>query len=182
MRISNQNHWLLLVMSSVLLLNACSSSKKTANKKEEPASIAAPADWLSEYSAKMGINLAPNINQQLVNYVADWLGVPYKYGGNSKAGTDCSGFIGNVYPQVYGIPVARTTSALYTMAKPAAVNELKDGDLVFFRINTPSVGHAGIYLCNNYFIHASTSKGVMVSSLDEPYWKKYFVAAGRLVP
>lgn len=115
----------------------------------------------------------------LVKTVYDWLGTPYKYGGNDKKGVDCSGLICNIFPLVYKLQVPRVTSQLYKEVKNISSQNLQEGDLVFFRINTREVGHAGIYLFNNYFVHSSTSKGVIISSLLEPYWSKYFVGGGR---
>ena len=107
------------------------------------------------------------------------MGVPYKYGGNDKKGVDCSGFINIIYPPVYNIKVPRASALMYKEAQPLEKKQLREGDIVFFKINTREVGHAGIFLFEDYFVHASTTRGVMISRLGETYWTKYFVGGGR---
>jgi cell wall-associated NlpC family hydrolase len=107
------------------------------------------------------------------------LGVPYRYGGATPRGFDCSGLVYYAYRRL-GLRVPRSTMAQYRHAQPVALQELHPGDLVFFRRAYRSVSHVGIYAGNGRFIHAP-SKGRVVSydSLDDPYWKKRLVAAGR---
>jgi len=123
----------------------------------------------------------PNI--PLFAEVSMWLGVPYKYGGNTKKGTDCSGFVSQVYTKVYNKKLQRSADGqakkdVNTVGK----SKLKAGDLVFFRTMSKSskISHVGIYLRDNYFIHASTSRGVIVSSLNENYYKKNWKKGGRV--
>lgn len=119
-------------------------------------------------------------NANLKKEVEQWLGVPYKYGGTSKSGVDCSGFCGNIFKTVYDINLGRSAQDIYNQSKPINKNALKEGDLVFFKINSSRVSHVGIYLSDNKFVHASTSRGVMISDLTEAYWTKYYYAAGTL--
>ncbi len=132
------------------------------------------------YSEKLGIDLKKNFDGELLNEVIEWLGTPYVYGGESKSGTDCSGFIQQVYKTIYGINTARSANGLYEECIKVKREKLKQGELVFFKINTEKVGHVGIFLQDPYFIHASSSKGVMVSSLELEYWSKYFISGGKL--
>ena len=67
------------------------------------------------------------------------------------------------------------------MSTPVSREDLKEGDLVFFKINSRTISHVGIYLGNNRFAHASSSRGVVLSNLDEPYYKRYFYKGGRLI-
>jgi lipoprotein Spr len=135
----------------------------------------------SLYSEKLGIELNPSFDAALIKEVIDWLGTPYKYSGTDKSGTDCSGFVMQVYKTVYGIQTERSASTMYEKSTLVKREKLKQGQLVFFKINTSKVGHVGIFLQDPYFIHASSSKGVMVSSLDATYWTKYFVSGGKLI-
>jgi lipoprotein Spr len=135
----------------------------------------------NQYSQKLGIELEKNYDASLILEVIGWLGTPYVHGGEDKTGADCSGFVQQVYKTVYGILTARSASGIYEQAIKVNRNKLKQGELVFFKIKTEKVGHVGIYLQESYFIHASSSKGVMVSSLDLEYWTKYFVSGGRLL-
>jgi lipoprotein Spr len=102
-------------------------------------------------------------------------------GGTGKNGIDCSALVQKLYNYVYGMDVVRTSLMQFRSSEYIASKEnLKEGDLVFFRIHGGPVSHVGIYLKNNYFVHASSSKGVMISNLDESYWVRYFVGGGRL--
>lgn len=134
----------------------------------------------SFYSEKLGLALEKDYDEKLIKEVIGWLGTPYVYGGEEKSGTDCSGFIQQVYKNIYGIKTARSASGLYDECIKVKKEKIRQGELVFFKINTEKVGHVGIFLQDSYFIHASSSKGVMVSSLETEYWAKYFVSGGRL--
>jgi len=135
-------------------------------------------------SGKFGVKIDKNDNVQLYAYLAGWLGVPYRYGGNNRAGVDCSGLVLNAYQQVYTKKLYRSASEiLYGNCRKINRGKLREGDLVFFRVGEGgrrSVNHVGIYLKDNRFVHASTSAGVIVSSLDQPYYRKTWVAAGRV--
>jgi len=115
--------------------------------------------------------------------VSLWLGVPYKYGGNTKKGTDCSGFVSTVFHRLYGKKLERSS---HDQAKNNVSNikkkELKAGDLVFFKTlkNSKKIDHVGIFLKDGYFIHASTSRGVIVSSLNEEYYRRSWQKGGRV--
>lgn len=112
-----------------------------------------------------------------------WLGVPYRYGGNTKAGSDCSGFVWQVYRRVYGKHLERSSDdqAKKDVHK-VGKGGLKPGDLVFFKTSRKSkkIDHVGIFLKDGYFVHASTSKGVIVSSLEEDYYKRTWQKGGRV--
>ncbi|KJG09815.1 peptidase P60 [Photobacterium kishitanii] len=108
-----------------------------------------------------------------------WKGTPYRYGGSSKKGIDCSAFVQVGYSSVYQKLLPRTTLELVKKGKQVKRNTAKEGDLVFFRTGR-NTRHVGIYLGNSEFLHASQSKGVMISRLDNPYWKRHFWQIRRL--
>lgn len=108
------------------------------------------------------------------------LGVPYKWGGQSMSGFDCSGLIQYVY-QKHGIALGRTCKKQYAAGTPISKTELQPGDLVFFQNTyTSGLSHAGIYIGDGQFIHAS-SDGVMTSSLSNSYWKSHYYGACRVL-
>lgn len=111
----------------------------------------------------------------------DWQGVPYRYGGLSQKGVDCSGFVYLTFLTRLGMEVPRTTSDLLKEGEPVKRSQLRVGDLVFFRTG-PGNRHVGIYMGNGEFLHASTSRGVMTSSMNNPYWRHRYWQARRLVP
>lgn len=112
--------------------------------------------------------------------IEPWLGVPYRYAGKSKKGIDCSGFSSVIYNQVYCTPLSGGSHDIFKMVEPVDQNNLREGDLVFFKINPRyTVSHVGVYLGSGRFAHASVKNGVIVSQLSEPYYKKYFKSGGR---
>lgn len=116
----------------------------------------------------------------LKDYVADWMGTPHRMGGMSKDGVDCSGFVICVYRDVYADPFSnRRSRDLLAETEKIDQSELKEGDLVFFKINSRQINHVGVYLSEGYFAHASLSSGLTVSNLGEAYYSKYFYCGGR---
>jgi lipoprotein Spr len=108
-----------------------------------------------------------------------WLNTPYRYGGNSKNGIDCSRFVMKIYNEALGLTPNGTSKELYTKGNNVNKSDLNEGDLVFFKTRGGGISHVGIYLQDNKFVHSSTSKGVTVSSLDEPYWQKAYYKSAR---
>lgn len=107
------------------------------------------------------------------------LGAPYRYGGANPTGFDCSGLVSYVYHSA-GIRVPRTSSEQFRQSSPVPLQSLQAGDLLFFRLSPPKVSHVAIYDRDGRFIHApSSGKRVAYASLDNPYWRKHLVAAGR---
>jgi lipoprotein Spr len=133
-----------------------------------------------KYAILMNTEIETLPNKTLLEGVDNWYGVRYRSGGNDHKGIDCSGFTLAVYAAVYGITLPRVSREQYNNARKISTTELKEGDLVFFNTRGRGVSHVGIYLGNNFFIHASVSRGVMVSSLFEPYYLQRFVGAGRI--
>ena len=106
-------------------------------------------------------------------------GIPYVFGGTSTSGFDCSGFVQYVFRQA-GINLPRMADEQSYVCK--SVKHPREGDLVFFSTYAPGVSHIGISLGGNRFIHASSSKGITISSLDEDYWANHYIGAGTLIP
>ncbi|WP_409304813.1 peptidoglycan-binding protein [Peribacillus sp. SCS-155] len=113
----------------------------------------------------------------LVSTAKKYLSVPYVWGGTTPSGFDCSGFLGYVFEKS-NITLPRTVADIYK--KGVSVSSKKVGDIVFFETYKPGASHAGIYLGNNQFIHASSSKGVTISSLNESYWSQRYLGTKRL--
>lgn len=117
---------------------------------------------------------------RVVAAALDMLGAPYRYGGHSPAGFDCSGLVRFSYAQA-GIEVPRTAFDQYLRSRPVANDRLRPGDLLFFTLRSHSISHVGIYVGDGKFVHAPAfGKRVMESRLDDPYWRRHLVRGGRL--
>ena len=113
--------------------------------------------------------------------IKNWQGVPYRYGGISDSGVDCSGLAVRLYENLYGIQLPRSTTEQIHTGVPVSQNSLKPGDLIFFKFRD-NTRHVGIYLKDRRFTHASIKKkGVTISCLDNPFWKSRYRAARRIL-
>ena len=117
-------------------------------------------------------------NKSLRDIIKPWLGTPYKYGGSSKKGTDCSGFVMNIIGAFKGVQLPHSSSASWKMGKSVSKKNLKPGDVVFFG-NFFGINHNGVYVGNNQFAHASSSKGVIIQPLSNEYWAGKYKGARR---
>jgi len=119
------------------------------------------------------------VKKILSRQLNEWQGVRYKMGGLSKKGIDCSGFVYLTFLSKFGIEIPRSTGLQAVAGYGVTRKKLMAGDLVFFRTGLKS-RHVGIYIDNNVFIHASTSSGVMLSRLDDTYWRKNYWKSIRI--
>ena len=117
-------------------------------------------------------------------YAVSLVGSPYRLGGTSpETGLDCSGFVGHVFRQTAGVVLPRDSRAISEVAQPLAPAELQPGDLVFFNTLNRAFSHVGIYLGDDRFVHAASSRtgSVMVSNLNDRYWRERFDGARRVL-
>jgi lipoprotein Spr len=127
-----------------------------------------------------GIALSVNpMSLKLHDFIFDWIGKPYRFGGESKRGIDCSAFARELYSRVMGQYLPRNSRQQFKYVQTINKEELKTGDLVFFKIKTRDISHVGVYLSDNKFIQSSKS-GVNIASLENSYWKRYYYKAGCL--
>ncbi|AUP77158.1 endopeptidase [Enterobacter sp. EA-1] len=123
------------------------------------------------------ITVIANLNDQL----SEWNGTPYRYGGTSRSGIDCSGFVMMTFRDKFALQLPRETRQQAEIGTGIDKDDLLPGDSVFFKTGSGENGlHVGIYDTDHAFIHASTSRGVMRSSLDNVYWRKNFWQARRI--
>lgn len=168
----NKNIFYIIFVCISCLFSSCRSIAPKYNYTE-----------LAKASLRLGIDISYEDNQKLYLEVSKWLGVPYRYGGKGLSGVDCSGFCRAIYRNVYNITLSRSADEQYRNdCKKVSKAKLKEGNLVFFKSSRRSrkANHVGIYLKDGKFIHASTSSGVVVSDLDEYYYKKYWLSGGRV--
>lgn len=123
---------------------------------------------------------ADRSTEELFAALDGWLGVPYRFGGTTKSGVDCSGLVMNVMRDAWGIVMKRSSGEMLNDLDPIGKEDLRPGDLIFFKIGGRQGYHVGIYTGQGRFVHASTTKGVMMSGLDEPYFIRHYYQSGRI--
>jgi len=128
-------------------------------------------------------NLEPKIDKERMGrIIKSYLGVPYQKNGTSLFGIDCSGLVVEVYRRYSGLDLPHDVDKLYKMVKKVKRNELVYGDLVFFALDYNQASHVGIYIDEGKFVHASETKGVIISSLEDPYYDRRYLGARRVIP
>lgn len=170
--ISTQPRFLarLLVLSVFSLISACSSSPKISPAVDY-GHVFAPANSAALKDSSQALDL-------LYQQHDVWQGTPYRLGGQSRTGIDCSAFVQRTYRDLFGIALPRTTEQQVYVGNTIAKSELRAGDLVFFR----NGNHVGIYLEQDKFLHASTRLGVTISSMENIYWSRKYWRSIRVRP
>lgn len=164
------SHLLILGMLAALFAS-CRTAAPRYNYKE-----------LARASIRLNMDIDMKDNHQLYVESAGWIGVPYRSGGNSKRGVDCSGLTAHIYKKVYRKKLERNSDDQRTKdCHKVSKKNLREGDLVFFHNGRKKrvASHVGIYLKDHQFIHASTSRGVIISSLNEDYYRRHWLGGGR---
>ena len=168
----HQYQWLIWTIILTSCLSSCGTSK--------PPKLDYQA--LAHASLRLGVDLEFEDNHHLYIEASNWIGVPYRSGGTTRKGVDCSGLASNIYRSVYNKSLRRSTDEQMKQASKVSRGKLKEGDLVFFssRNSRKKVAHVGIYLKDGKFVHASSSRGVIVSNLNEPYYRTHWMRGGRI--
>jgi murein DD-endopeptidase / murein LD-carboxypeptidase len=160
-----------------------SSAKETGTKREKAYRNDDDAENLSALQVKYSILLntaAEEVkNRKMFVFIDDWYGTPYRLGGTTKTGIDCSAFTQFLFSSVYSLSIPRTAREQYNLTNRISRTQLREGDLIFFNTRG-GISHVGVYLQNNKFVHASTSGGVMISDIFDEYWARKFIGVGRL--
>lgn len=152
---------ILLLLASCIIVTGCSSSGTRLATSTEPT------------KAQENMALSEIRESSLFSVYNQWQGVPYRLGGTNKNGIDCSAFVQIAYRDAWQLPLPRTTKMQSKVGDNISYKDAKYGDLVFFKTSR-TTNHVGVYLGNSRFMHASTSKGVIISRLDNPYWASKF--------
>lgn len=168
---------LLWIFACCLLLSSCGTSKFLRSPK-----VHINESSKEQFSSETEFEKA----NAIVNYAMGFLGTRYKYGGTTKRGMDCSGLVYMAFLNAGDLFLPRTSSAMAKEGQQILPQEARRGDLVFFHTGKirKGINHMGLVVTNDKegikFIHSSTSRGVMISSLAEPYWNKAFAQARRI--
>ena len=154
---------ILMISANVLLLSGCSNTSAVSDQKISASTISSQS--LSSYER--------NVKKSFLSVYDRWAGVPYRFGGNSFQGIDCSAFVQVAYRDAIGISLPRTTSLQSNVGHGVNYDGAAVGDLIFFKTSR-TTRHVGVYLGDKQFLHASTSQGVIISRVDNPYWASKF--------
>jgi len=149
----------------ILFMASCSSRRYTPSNTQ----AARAADAM----ASLG-------NKELYKFITDWTGVKYRLGGLDKKGIDCSGFALLLEKDIYGRSLPRRSVEQAGVINSKSLNQLKEGDLIFFSFGGGEIDHVGVYLNRNYFVHASPSRGIIVDDLNLASYQKAIVKAGSI--
>lgn len=167
-------------------LRAVSGSKIPILISDSSASFFAPhyEPLQLKYSRVLQTDPTQLSDLALYAFIDRWMNIPYKWGGTDERGIDCSAFLQKLFAEVWAINIPRTSVQQFLNEKVErfkSAKYLSEGDLIFFQtLDNTFVSHVGLYLHNGYFVNASSSKGVSLANLNDVYWKKRFVACGRL--
>ena len=157
-------------------LYSCSSSQKLSKTEYEAIATA---------SRKLGMKIDKTDNLKLMITASQWIGVPYRSGGKTKRGTDCSGLSAGIYRDAFNIKLSPNSQMQLDkdVKKKIKKNDIQQGDLVFFsaKKSKKKINHVGVYLKDGKFIHASSSKGVRIDRLKDNYWIDKWMSSGRIL-
>jgi len=162
--------------------SADNSDVEINNNRHNPRIDPSITNTLTEkYAGMLGVMTKQITNYSLYQFIDEWYGVNYRIGGSTKSGIDCSAFVQKLYSEVFGVDLFRTAMEQFNNCiRLHNINEAVEGDLVFFHIHGRRISHVGIYLINDFFVHASRTQGIVISNLNDEYWHKYYACAGRL--
>lgn len=159
-----KSYVLCLCIALIGILASCGSRKHTTDTKAARA-----ADAMAKLRSK-----------PLYRFINNWTGVRYKLGGLDKSGIDCSGFALLLQKDIYGKTLPRRSKDQADAVKNRSYDNLKEGDLIFFSFGGREVDHVGVYLNDDFFVHASTTRGVIIDDLTLPVYQKAIVKTGTL--
>ncbi len=175
----------LIIMASVLLtavsgLTSCGTSRSASRSQSGRPSASSPRQPSSPVHLDLSREMSKPM-EALLREADSWIGTGYQYGGNDRGGIDCSALVMRVYDNALNIKLPRTSRQQQEYCTPIERGDLREGDLVFFTVRGGStVGHVGIYVGNDCFIHSSSSRGVIISSLTGRYYIDNYFSAGRV--
>ncbi|KFK93213.1 MULTISPECIES: bifunctional murein DD-endopeptidase/murein LD-carboxypeptidase [unclassified Serratia (in: enterobacteria)] len=171
-------------IAAAAMLSACSSidTSKLDNSQTEMHAVNDKNSLLLQASQDEFEAMVRNVDikSKIMDQYASWKGVRYRLGGDTKRGIDCSGFVQRTFREQFGMDLPRSTYEQEDMGRKIQRAKLRPGDLVLFHAGSTG-RHVGIYLGNDKFVHASTSSGVTISSMNEAYWDKRYREARRVL-
>jgi lipoprotein Spr len=137
---------------------------------------------IDSFYAARSIDVHQSVSPDLYSEIYRWYKTRYCYGGNSCKGIDCSHFVNMLYEKIYGKTLGPSAGDIFDKCHvlKKGLKKAEEGDILFFKMKKGEISHVGIYLQNGKFAHASVHSGVVISDVDEPYYKKHFFKIGRV--
>jgi len=154
----------MIIMAVLVFLSSCGSRR--------------PGAYSTTKAAKAAEAMAELKSKALYHFITDWTGVKYKLGGMDKRGIDCSGFALLLNKEIYGQDIPRRSRDQADVIREKNPEQLKEGDLVFFSFGGHEIDHVGVYLNHGFFVHASTTRGVIVDDMNLPAYQHVLIKAG----
>ena len=159
----------LLLLSACLVLSGCGISSRTVRAPDA-----------TQYASAYAVSKYDEVRASLMQAYRDWKGTPYRLGGTSTAGVDCSSLVSIIFDDYFGVDMPMNTRRLLNQGEGIRRASVRTGDLVFFRTGRSTL-HVGIIVEEGEFLHASTSEGVTLSNLYDRYWSNRYLAARRVM-
>lgn len=159
-----------LLTSLILIFTSLLTFSAAANIRQSSHQLSISSSTVHNDTQKL---------KKILTHYDEWEGVSYKFGGNSRKGIDCSAYMQRVFADEFDFNLPRSSHEQAKLGSRIGKNDLDTGDLVFFK-TSPQERHVGVYIGEGKFIHASSSAGVTVSTLDDKYWRTRYEQARRI--
>lgn len=181
---------ILNVLTAAILLamaSSCGSSRRAVSRGKGQASVADNVVSVRKPDAgkknpRENKQLIDDVTKAIINEAYTWLGTRYVYGGHARNGTDCSGMIMEIFLKVMNLKLPRSSKEQQAYCAAIERGALRPGDLIFFRTGRgPEVSHVGLYIGDNQMIHASSSRGVVVSNIFDDYYVRHYHSSGHIM-
>lgn len=174
---------LALLVFSAMLLSSCTSTVRFSSKSPPTRDKRATADIKTPDNPDSGaLPDTEPVPTKLTSVLTSFLGTPYRWGGTTRAGIDCSGLVCTIFRELGDVALPHDARLMHKLGRKISLAKVRPGDLIFFSTGYwRGVNHVGIYTGNGRFVHASTKLGVIESSMDDGYYRSRFVEARRLI-
>ena len=178
-RLCVPGHRIILLFVLLFVFSGC-KSKKVFTDASDSRHKAVSGSVKERYATLLDVKKREIKNEALYRFIDRWMGTRHRDGGTDKRGIDCSAFTSLLEKEIYGKNLPRSAKDMAEQVKRKYEGQLREGDLVFFDFNGRKFSHVGVYLQNHKFVHVSTSKGVIISNLKDPWYYKYFSRGGAV--
>jgi cell wall-associated NlpC family hydrolase len=173
-------HFLIVPAIAMLLISSSAHGQAISVKNVSGATFTSPDSIANKYARLLGVPRDSIKNMQLYSLLEEYSRAPYKFDGNDEYGVDCSGFSRVIEKHVYGVVIPRSTGEQALAVKSKNISDLREGDLIFLKLNGNAINHVGVYLQNGYFIHATSNLGIVLDNLNDPDTQARFMACGSV--